>query len=269
MANFDPNRLNRQIRDAQRQAQREYQRQIDRHNREVDRVSRENQRRVDEHNRRVQSEHRRRIEAHNREVDRVNGENQRRVDNHNRKVDRNNRRVVEDINRQLRAASSGPRYTLSEESLADRVRAALPVADDREFDVFLSYARIDGSAIGAELRTHLEGMGVSVWFDEVTIVPGKSQARQMDQGLQRARAGVALLTPAYLAGRFWTERELGALLHKETLIPVLHQVTFDEVKEYSGILPDLAGFETERDSVEVIAQKIAAAVVDDVGAQAA
>jgi hypothetical protein len=45
------------------------------------------------------------------------------------------------------------------------------------------------------------------------------------------------------------------------LIPVLHDVTFAEVAEYSGILPDLAGFETARDSIEVIAGKIAAAVV--------
>jgi hypothetical protein len=84
----------------------------------------------------------------------------------------------------------------------------------------------------------------------------------MDRGLQKARAGVAVLTPAYLVGRFWTERELGALLHKETLIPVLHGVNFAEVSEYSGILPDLAGFETGRDAVEVIAQKIAAALAD-------
>jgi len=47
------------------------------------------------------------------------------------------------------------------------------------------------------------------------------------------------------------------------LIPVLHGVSFDQVAEYSGILPDLAGFETARDSIEVIAQKIAAAVVND------
>jgi hypothetical protein len=104
----------------------------------------------------------------------------------------------------------------------------------------------------------LERLDVRVWFDEIAIVPGKSQALQMDKGLQKARAGIALLTPAYLVGRFWTERELGALLHKETLIPVLHEVTFDQVGEYSGILPDLAGFETSRDPVEVIAQKIAA-----------
>lgn len=64
------------------------------------------------------------------------------------------------------------------------------------------------------------------------------QSLQMDAGLRKARSGITLLTPAYLTGRFWTERELGALLNKETLIPVLHNVTFDDVREYSGILPN-------------------------------
>ena len=67
-------------------------------------------------------------------------------------------------------------------------------------DAFLSYARIDGAEVGGALREELESLGVSVWFDEVAIVPGKSQARQMDRGLQRARAGIAVLTPAYGAG---------------------------------------------------------------------
>ncbi len=83
----------------------------------------------------------------------------------------------------------------------------------------------------------------------------------MDRGLRSARCGIALLTPAYLTGRFWTERELGALLHKDTLIPVLHGVTFEDVAQYSGILPDLAGFETSRDEIRTIAEKIAAAIL--------
>lgn len=102
---------------------------------------------------------------------------------------------------------------------------------------------------------------MAVWFDEVAIVPGKSQSLQMDAGLRKARTGIALLTPSYLTGRFWTERELGALLNKSTLIPVLHGVTFDDVKQYSGILPDLAGFTTSHDSVTGIAEKIAAAIL--------
>ncbi len=235
---FDAAKFNREIRAAQRKAEAQLKR-------EVDRVNRENQRRVDAYNRKV--------DQHNKKV----------VADYNRQVDARNRAVIADLNRQLRAASSGPRYTTDEQALADRVQNAVARRDDREWDTFLSYARIDGAEIGDELRRHLESLGVSVWFDAIAITPGKSQALQMDKGLQKARAGIALLTPAYLVGRFWTERELGALLHKETLIPVLHGVSFDQVAEYSGILPDLAGFETSRDSIEVIAQKIAAAVVNE------
>lgn len=53
------------------------------------------------------------------------------------------------------------------------------------------------------------------------------------------------------------------MLSKETLIPVLHNVTFEDVKHYSGILPDLAGFTTAQDSIADIAKKIAAAVLID------
>jgi hypothetical protein len=43
---------------------------------------------------------------------------------------------------------------------------------------------------------------------------------------------------------------------------VLHGVTFDAVREYGGILPDLAGFSTGKDSVPGIAAKIASALID-------
>ena len=249
---FDPRKWEREMRAAQRRAEAEWKR-------EVDRVNRANKRAVDDHNRKVDAHNRKVVQQRKRAIDDYN----RKVDAHNRKADAHNQRVITDINKQLRAAATGPRYTESELALADDLRLAIPAHDDREWDIFLSYARIDGAQVAGELRDQLDALGTRVWFDELTIEPGKSQSRQMDVGLQKARAGVVLLTPAYVAGRFWTERELGALLAKNTLIPVLHNVTFDEVREYSGILPDLAGFETERDTVEVIAQKIAAAVLGD------
>ena len=42
---------------------------------------------------------------------------------------------------------------------------------------------------------------------------------------------------------------------------MLHGVTFNDVADYSGILPDLAGFTTDRDSVRVIPEKITAVVL--------
>ena len=243
MARFNANDFNRRLHDAQRKAQQELKR-------EIDRVNRANERAVNNYNRKA--------EAHNRRViDDYNA----RVREQNRRADTHNKKVIADLNRQLRSASTGVRYTTSERQLADRVYRAVATLDAREYDTFLSYARIDGAAPADELRGELEALGVAVWFDAVAVVPGRSQSLQMDAGLRKARSGIALLTPAYLAGRFWTERELGALLSKETLIPVLHNVTFDDVRQYSGILPDLAGFTTAQDSIADIAKKIAAAVI--------
>lgn len=149
----------------------------------------------------------------------------------------------------------------AEQEQTERVQHELAGRADREWDIFLSYARIDGSAVATELKDELESLGVRVWFDEVAIITGRSQALQMGKGLRKARAGVVLRTPTYLTGRFWTERELGVLLGKSTLIPVLNSVTFTDIAEYSGILPDLAGFETARDSAAVIAEKITGAVM--------
>lgn len=248
MAKYNPNELKRKIREAQRKAQQQVKR-------EVDRVNRANKKIIDDHNRKV--------DAHNRKV--VSDYN-RSVRQQNQKADAHNRKVIADLNRQLRTASSPVRYSEPERQLADKVHEAVASLDPREYDSFLSYARIDGAEVASQLRDELESLGVAVWFDEVAIIPGRSQSLQMDAGLRKARSGITVLTPAYLTGRFWTERELGALLNKSTLIPVLHNVTFDDVKQYSGMLPDLAGFTTQHDSVEDIAKKIAAAVlVEDDG----
>lgn len=228
MAQFNPIQIKRKIRDAQRRAEQQFKR-------ELDRVNRANKKAVDDYNRKATAQ--------------------------NRKVVAHNKKVIVALNRQLRSATSGIRYTEPERRLADRVHQAVGAIDSREYDSFLSYARIDGADVAGELRSNLEGLGVAVWFDEVAIAPGQSQSLQLDVGLRKARSGIALLTPAYLPGRFWTERELGALLGKEMLIPVLHNVTFDGVKQYSGILPDLASFSTAQDSIADIARKIAAAVL--------
>lgn len=259
MAGVSRAQIQAQMRAAQRRAERAVQA-------EVDRINRENQRRVDAHNRKVRQHNeqvarqaQQRIDAHNREIARVNA--------HNQQADAHNRATIAELNRRLRtrSSSSQPTYTPAEQVLAERIQEQATQHPEREWDTFLSHARIDGAEVGNELRAALVERGVSVWFDAIAIVPGKSQALQMDRGLRSARCGIALLTPAYLAGRFWTERELGALLHKAMLIPVLHNVTFEQVAEYSGILPDLAGFETRRDAIPVIAEKIAAAVLPHAG----
>lgn len=254
MANFNASQFNAQVRAAQRRAEQQMRR-------EINRVNRANQRTVNEYNRKVAAQNKREIDRVNRANQKATDDYNRQVASNNRKADAHNKKVINDLNKHLQQPGTTVWYTEPERRLADRVYDAVIQLDPREYDTFLSYARLDGEEVATELRGELEKRSVAVWFDHVAIQPGKSQALQMDRGLQKARSGIALLTPAYLEGRFWTERELGALLGKSTLIPVLHNVTFDDVKEYSGILPDLAGFTTTSDSIEEIADKIAAAVL--------
>lgn len=245
MRRFNVSSLKQKVREAQRTAERKL---------------REIQRKNEQRLRQRLAEIDRKVEARNRlELANFNA----RVRERNRRAEARSKQVVAALNRQLRSPSSAVRYSEPERRLADRVHQAVSAIDEREYDSFLSYARNDGAEVATQLRTCLEALGVAVWFDEVAIAPGRSQSLQMDAGLRKARSGIVVLTPAYLGGGFWTERELGALLRKDVLIPVLHNVTFDDVEQYSGILPDLAGFSTESDGIDDIARKIAAAVLTD------
>lgn len=122
MANFNASQFNAQIRTAQRRAEQQLRR-------EIDRVNRANQRAVNEYNRKV--------DAHNkREIDRVNRANQKTVDDYNRQVaaanrkaDAHNKRVIDDLNRRLQQGSTTVRYTEPERRLAERVHDAVAHLD--------------------------------------------------------------------------------------------------------------------------------------------
>lgn len=238
----------------------EQRRRINAYNREVDRVNKANQKAVDDFNRRLRRaaddanrQEQRRVDAYNRHVTEVNS--------HNQKVDAHNRTLISSL------ARRSPRvvFTQDEQQLADRVQQVLMQQDDREYDVFVSYAHIDGADVARQLTSELRYLGVRVWMDDVMAL-GQGMARQMDRGLVASRCGVAVLTPAYVTGRFWTERELGVLLHKATLIPVAHNVSFAEIAKYSGFLGDLVGLSTHQDAVPLLAQKIAAIVLPNTAA---
>lgn len=248
-----PAQLTARMRSAQHQAERRFRA-------ELDRVNRENQRRVDAYNRTVATHNTRVLNAYNAQVERVNAHNEA-VNRHNKQADARNQATIRDLRRRLSAREHGIVLTPAEQALAERIREHAQRHADLEWDAFLNYATRDGLQISTQLHAALESLGVSVWFFPADVVPGASQSLQIDRGLKSSRCGIAVLTPAYLDGRFWTERELGVLLNKPTLMPVLHGVTFDDVAKYSGILPDLNGFETSRESVEDIAAKIAAVLL--------
>ena len=151
MATFNANEFNRKLRQAQRQAEQQLraaqQRAQQQARQQLRAAERELQRQVDAENRRIQER--------NRRVDRA-------VTQHNRAADAHNKKVINEINRRLAQAAQPQvvvRYTLAEQEMVDRVHAALPV-DDRESDLFCSYAHIDGADVTDELYAQLTALGL-------------------------------------------------------------------------------------------------------------
>lgn len=174
-------------------------------------------------------------------------------------------RLVAQLNKPVRVtspATPGLNFSPTEHEVAERVRAAVATRPDRQYDFFCSYAKLDGYETARAVCDNLESLGASVWFDDDAMKVGRSMSRAMDLGLARSRAGIVVVTPAYLAGRFWPERELGALLHKDIVVPVLHNVTFEQLGDVSPFLADTKGFTTAGEDPAGIAAKIFAAVSD-------
>jgi hypothetical protein len=161
------------------------------------------------------------------------------------------------------AANSQPRqtltYSVSEATALDSWTEAAEEALPN--DIFLSHAWPDRAKAASDLYNELRDFGLAVWFSEVELQLGVSLARQLDRALANCKAGLVLVTPAFLTAvqtGSWAERELGVLLGSERVIPVLHDVDFDDVRRVSPFLADRNGLTTAESSFREVAEKIAA-----------
>ena len=127
-------------------------------------------------------------------------------------------------------------------------------------DVFLCHAWDDRRGAAKELHDLLESNDVSVWFSEKDVMLGAPLLRAIDKGLAKSRAGIVLVTPALLT-RLQSEgiadKELSELLARDQLIPVVHETTYEALREVSPLLGSRSGLSTTEDQMAVIAAKIA------------
>lgn len=83
--------------------------------------------------------------------------------------------------------------------------------------------------------------------------------REIDRGLAKSRAGLVLVTPAFvkrLKAAGVADKELSALLARDLLVPVVHGITYEELRDESPLLASRSGLDTAEDSMEEIAVKI-------------
>ncbi|WP_242457603.1 MULTISPECIES: toll/interleukin-1 receptor domain-containing protein [Paenibacillaceae] len=150
----------------------------------------------------------------------------------------------------------------------EQVRALIPIRNNVESlatqtdlrDVFLCHAWDDRQGAAKELHDLLEAHGVSVWFSEKDVALGVPLLRAIDKGLANSRVGIVLVTPALLRrlpAEGIADKELSALLARERLVPIVHETTFEALREVSPLLASRSGLSTAEEPMADVAAKIA------------
>ena len=129
------------------------------------------------------------------------------------------------------------------------------------YDVFISHASEDKDEIVRPLAVALEGLGLSVWYDEFTLKIGDSLRRKIDQGLANSRIGIVVLSESFFK-KGWTNYELDGIVSRsingeQQLLPIWHKVSKADVMKYSPSLVDKVARSTVTHTPEEIATEIA------------
>lgn len=133
--------------------------------------------------------------------------------------------------------------------------------DYREHDVFISHASEDKDEIVRPLAIALKNAGLSVWYDEFEIRIGDSLRQKIDKGLAKSRFGIVVLSRNFIK-KGWTNYELDGIITKvisgeQVLLPIWHNITKQEVVDFSPSIADKLARNTANYTVEEIAAEIA------------
>ncbi len=132
---------------------------------------------------------------------------------------------------------------------------------EKDYDVFISHASEDKESIVRSLSISLKERGLSVWYDEFELRIGDSLRRKIDRGLANSRFGIVVISRDFIR-KGWPNYELDGLVTRavdgqQILLPIWHNVTRDEVLEYSPSLADKVARSTATHTIEMIVAEIA------------
>ena len=131
---------------------------------------------------------------------------------------------------------------------------------DELYDVFISHASEDKDDFVRSLANVLISKGLKVWYDEMTLNIGDSLRQKIDNGLANSRLGLVVLSPAFM-NKGWTNYELDGIVTRavsgeQILLPIWHNITKQQVIDFSPSLADKVARSTATHTVNQIASEI-------------
>lgn len=132
--------------------------------------------------------------------------------------------------------------------------------EQREYDVFISHASEDKDEIVRPLAVKLQSMGLKVWYDEFELKIGDSLRRKIDKGLANSRFGIVVLSTVFIS-KGWTNYELDGIVTKaisgqQVILPIWHNITKQQVIDYSPSLANKLARNTATNTIKEIADEI-------------
>jgi hypothetical protein len=162
------------------------------------------------------------------------------------------RNAVQDLGLLLRKNGNPP----SKSTFADPRSSKRSSPNPKEWDVFISHASEDKTAIAAPLADALARKGLRVWYDDAVLKVGDSLRASIDHGLAKSKFGIVILSEHFFS-KHWPQQELNGLASREingkkVILPVWHQIDRDKVAEFSPMLADRLGTLTARGLDKVV-----------------
>lgn len=147
------------------------------------------------------------------------------------------------------------------EQLADNIKHTVQDKEIIEYDVFLSHSSIDKADFVTELSEKLSRNDLKVFEDVKVFEIGQSQTDMMNMGILNSRFVVVFLSPNFIKSG-WSDYEFKSFLNREInenkmiILPIWHDVTVEEVREYNPYLVDKFALSTEKFTVDEMVEHI-------------
>ncbi|MGO9174032.1 MAG: toll/interleukin-1 receptor domain-containing protein [Rhodomicrobium sp.] len=125
---------------------------------------------------------------------------------------------------------------------------------------FISHDYRDKEDFVRGLAVELSKLMCLVWYDEFSLKVGDSLRENIERGLREARKCILVLSPNFLANKGWGKAEFDSIYTREivegknVILPVWHNITKQELYEYSPRLVDKYGIQSTLGAIEVARQ---------------
>lgn len=174
-------------------------------------------------------------------------------------IEKSQKRIQDNYTKQIKKFQQELATKVSVQTLA-LSQSQMVKQEDLQYDVFISHASEDKDSFVKPFVDELKKLDVVVWYDNDTIKWGDSIRKKIDEGLQKSRFGIVVVSNDFIR-KYWTNHELDGLFNLEEsgvsrILPIWHNISKADVVKFSPSLAAKMALSTAVMTPEEIALKV-------------